>query len=54
MSFSTIVAGLGAAMSAAGFGTTGIVSGSVAAGIQSTTGNIVAGSLLVHWVVLSE
>ena len=38
------VVGVGIAMAAAGFGTTGIVAGSVAAGIQSTIGNVAAGS----------
>jgi Interferon-induced 6-16 family len=35
----------GTALSAAGFGATGIVSGSIAAGIQATVGGVAAGSL---------
>jgi hypothetical protein len=36
---------IGAAMTYAGFGSSGIVAGSVAAGIQSAIGNVIAGSL---------
>jgi hypothetical protein len=35
---------IGAGLTAAGFGTTGIVGGSIAAGVQAGIGNIVAGS----------
>ena len=34
----------GTALTAAGFGATGIVGGSIAAGVQATVGNVVAGS----------
>jgi hypothetical protein len=37
-------AAAGAAMTSAGFGSSGIVDGSVAAGIQSAIGNVIAGS----------
>ena len=39
-----IIAGVGLVPMALGFGTGGIVAGSVAAGVQSTIGNVAAGS----------